>query len=146
MTTIADVTEALPWGLHDAYLEGMDVDWLQRALSLRVRVMTSERQDMDRRATIRVRGLVFCSVDPPEELVREDPSTEVGLWIDSGEGPAPSAGGALPSAPPGCFVQWFFVHSWNQFIHVCAKHAELVWTEDAPVAARSGRRALYATK
>ena len=66
-TTIAEVTEALPWGLHDAYLEGMDVDWLASTLSLRVRVMISERQDMDRRATIRVTGLVFCSVDPPEE-------------------------------------------------------------------------------
>ena len=107
--------------------------------------MDSENQDMDRRAKTTVTGLVFCAIDPTEidRGRRYDPTPDAGLWVDSGEGPADEAKAKLPEVPAGCFLQWFFVKEWNRFIHVCGKHAELTWTEDAPVAARATTRALF---
>jgi len=57
---------APPWGLHDAYLEGIVLDWLGARLELEVRLMMSEHQDMDQRACVTVTGLVYCAIDPPE--------------------------------------------------------------------------------
>lgn len=30
MTTLADIEADLPWGLHDAYLEAIELDWPKR--------------------------------------------------------------------------------------------------------------------
>jgi hypothetical protein len=48
--TLVDLARTLPWGLHDAYLEGLEVDWLHARVILTVRLMMSEHQDMDQRA------------------------------------------------------------------------------------------------
>jgi hypothetical protein len=142
-TSIADLEATLPWGFHDAYLEGLEVDYATAVLVLRVRVMLSERQDVDRRAVLRVHGLVFCSIDPPElgEHTSEL-SPDRGLWIGSGAGAAGDAR-ALPAVPEGCFLHWFYVEPWNRFIHVCGRRAELDWTEEAPMPARGRRRAHF---
>ena len=63
---IATIEASLPWGLHDAYIEAVDIDWSRATLTLSVRVMMTERQDTDRRAKIIVTGLVFCAIDAPE--------------------------------------------------------------------------------
>ena len=144
---IATIEASLPWGLHDAYIEAVDIDWSRATLTLSVRVMMTERQDMDRRAKITVTGLVFCAIDAPEidPKRRYEPTPEGGLWIDSGEGPAnDEAKARLPKPPDGCFLHWFFVQNWNCFIHVSGRDAELSWTEEAPVASRTTKRALFA--
>jgi hypothetical protein len=64
--TLVELAGTLPWGLHDAYIEALDIDWLTARLTLTVRVMITEHQDMDQRARIILGGLVFCSVEPPE--------------------------------------------------------------------------------
>ncbi|HEX7602209.1 MAG TPA: hypothetical protein VF316_11415 [Polyangiaceae bacterium] len=144
---IATIEASLPWGLHDAYLEAVRIDWSSATATLTVRVMMTERQDMDRRAEITVTGLVLCAIDPPQIDPRRgyEPTPERGLWIDSGEGPAnDEAKARLPKLPDGCFLHWFFVQNWNRFIHISGKDAELRWIEEAPVAARSAKRALFA--
>jgi hypothetical protein len=144
--TFQDVDASLPWGLHDAYLEGIALDWTRAQLELTVRLMMSEQQDMDQRACVTVRGLVYCAIDPPEiDPARGyEPVPEVGLWIDTG----PATGGReaesrLPPTPAGCFVQWIFVHDWNRFIHICGREVSLAWLEPTPVASRAHTRALF---
>jgi hypothetical protein len=142
--TLVEIEDTLPWGLHDAYLEEMAIDWPNRRLILTVRVMISERQDRDQRARVTVDGLAFCVVDPPQRMPEAE-ETAHGLWIDSGTGAAPRrAGPPLPEAPPGCFVHCFFVHPWNAFIHVCGERARLDWLETTPMPARADTRALFA--
>ena len=139
---ISAIEATLPWGFHDAHLEGLDLDYPHAVLVLRMRVPISKPQDLDRRCTLRIRGLAFCAIDPPAlgefELTPGD-----GLWIGSGEGAAGDALARLPAIPEGCFLHWFYVHSWNSFIHVCGRSAELTWTEDAPVPARGSSRARF---
>ncbi|MBI5535619.1 MAG: hypothetical protein HY898_23010 [Deltaproteobacteria bacterium] len=141
-----EIEASLPWGLHDAYLERMAIDWIERRLTLDVRVMITEHQDMDQLARITVTGLVYCSIDPPEiDPARGyEPCPSTGLWIDAGSGAANEGDRArMPATPPGCFLHWLFVQGWNRCIHVCARDAELSWIEPHPVAARAETRALF---
>jgi len=63
---LRELTDDLSWGLHDAHLEHLDLDWPHATASLTVRFAMSERQDLDRRGRIDLMGLVFCAIDPPE--------------------------------------------------------------------------------
>jgi len=135
----------LPWGLHDAYLEDLAVDWLHARLTLTLRLMMSEHQDMDQRARITVEGLVFCSIEPPEIDVAKgyEPIPEGGLQISDGPGAEGDSASRLPATPEGCFLHWLFVQRWNRFIHICGRHALLAWLEPLPVASRAETRALF---
>ncbi|MBX3251757.1 MAG: hypothetical protein KF901_31555 [Myxococcales bacterium] len=144
--TFDEIEATLPWGLHDAYLEGITLDWLAARLELQVRLMMSEHQDMDQRASITVTGLVYCAIDPPEiDPARGHPAIpEHGLWIDTGTGAITTGGEArLPAPPTGCFLQWIFVHDWNGCIHICGRDAILSWLEPAPVPSRALTRAHF---
>jgi hypothetical protein len=144
--TLSSIEASLPWGLHDSYLESLALDWPNATLTMTVRVMITKHQDMDRRASIKVTGLVFCSIDAPtiDPARGYEPTPPEGLWIDTGAGPAnEEAKARLPKTPEGYFLHWFFVSQWNRFIHICGRNAELTWLEDAPVASRSASRALF---
>lgn len=143
--TFTEIERTLPWGLHDAYLEGIVIDWLGARLELAVRLMMTLRQDMDQRARLTVTGLIYCAIDPPEiDPARGGytPIPENGLWIDTGEGAtAPEL--RLPETPAGCFLQWIFVHDWNRFIHICGRDVSLTWLEPTAVPSRALTRALF---
>jgi hypothetical protein len=144
--TLDDIVNPLPWGLHDAYIENLAIDWLSQTLTLTARLAMSEHQDLDQRARITVEGLVFCAIDPPEidPAHGYDPLTPEGLWINFGSGAANAESAKrLPQVPAGTFLNWMFVHSWNRFIHICGASAKLEWLEVAPVPARTETRALF---
>ncbi len=142
--TLAELVAGLPWGLHDAYLEALSVDWPRATASLSVRLMVSERQDQERRARIDLKGLVFCSIEAPEIAPERgyEPTPSAGLWIDDGVGVAPGASVSLPAIPEGCFLHWLFVNDWNRFIHLCARDASLTWLSEAGPAT-AATRALF---
>jgi len=143
--TLRELMEGLPWGLHDAYLEALAVDWPRATASLTLRLMISERQDQERRARVDLTGLVFCSIEPPGIAPERGymPTPAEGLWISDGDGAAPSAASALPAIPEGCFLHWLFVKDWNRFMHICARDASLTWLDPEMVAARGRTRALF---
>jgi hypothetical protein len=145
MATLSELEDTLPWGLHDAYIERIEIDWIGRRAVLGVRAMISERQDMDQRAKVILDGLVYCSIDPPEiDPARGYEATPAdGLWVNSASGLASTTATGHPAPPAGHFVHYFFVHNWNRSIHVCAESARLKWIEPTPVPARAGTRALY---
>lgn len=142
--TLDELTEPLPWGLHDACLEALTLDWPRARASLTVRLMMSERQDEERRAVIGLTGLVFCSVDAPEIAPDRGytPTPADGLRVADDVGAAPGA--VLPAVPEGCFLHHLYVSDWNAFIHLCARDATLTWLDPAPVPARGSGRALFA--
>ncbi len=85
---LSEIEEQLPWGLHDAYLERLELDWLRKVLVMDVRLMMNDRQDMDQRAQIKVTGLVYCIIEPPiiDPTKGYEAMPEGGLWIVSEEG------------------------------------------------------------
>ena len=145
MTTIADLEATLPWGLHDAHIESVDIDWPGARVTITLRVAFGEHQEEDRRAKITVDGLVFCAIEPPviDPSKGYEPVPKAGLRIDVGEGAVPRSKSALPSIPTSCFLAYFFVQDWNSFIHVSARDARLEWLEPQPVPSRSRTRALF---
>jgi hypothetical protein len=114
--TLNELMEPLPWGLHDAYLESLSLDWPRATASLTVRLVMSESQDEERRARIDLTGLVFCSVDAPEIAPERGytPTAPNGLWLSDGEGAAPGSEAVLPKLPEGCFLHWLYVKDWNR--------------------------------
>src|SRR4051794_40733608 len=107
--TFDEIERQLPWGLHDADLDRLEIDWMTARAVLDIRVKMTKKQDIDRPGRLTVSGLVFCSVDPPViDPVRGcevRPST--GLSIDTGEGAGDAeAGASLPIQPDGTFLQW----------------------------------------
>ena len=131
MTTLAELVKDLPWGLHDAHLEGLSIDWLAQTVTLVVRFPMTKRQDVERRAEVRVSGLFFCAVDPPLLTAGYDlDDSSEGLWIDGGEGPAKEVTG-LPALPPDVFLHHIYVSNWNyRAIHIAGRDAQLRWLDD----------------
>jgi hypothetical protein len=132
--TFDDIEKQLPWGLHDAELNRIDIDWRHRRVLLDVRVKMTKRQDVERLGRVEVTGLVFCSVDPPviDSARGYNAIPTGGLSIDTGSGPGDdAAGAALPNPPPGTFLQWVFVRQWNRFIHICGQEATFSWLDGA---------------
>lgn len=139
--TITEIEDQLPWGFHDAYLERLEADWVRRRLTLQVRVMVSERQDLDRRARLLVEDLAHLIVEPPAEAPGDSKTTQ-GLWIDSeGLSAAPSTSYTTPAS--GYFWHRFFVHSTSSSIYICGRTATFEWIESSPADARGQTRALY---
>jgi len=142
---IDDLSETLPWGLHDAHLERLTIDWMRRELVLDLRLMITERQDKDQRARLTITGLVYCSIEPPiihpEKGYQATPAT--GLRIDAEAGASSDATG-LPQVPEGCFLHHLLVLDWNcRPIHICGESVALTWLEEEPMPSRSAIRALY---
>lgn len=146
--TLDELMEPLPWGLHDAYLEALTIDWVERELRLTVRLQMTEHQDMDQRAVITISGLVFCTVEPPDMRPEEKEIDRAGYAIDLLRHPFPYGSRTLPAVPEGCFLNCIYDNEqrgrvWPGPIHFCGRNASLEWLEPAPVPARHTRRALF---
>jgi hypothetical protein len=129
----------LPWGLHDAYLVRMTVDYDTRTASIDVRLQIDERQTFDQLARLHFTGVESFVVLP----TNDKPEFENELpWIDQlRDGPELEALRAqLPELPDGCSLSALFVRGTGARIAVCAREVTLTWLEPGPVPSRSGRR------
>lgn len=132
MTTLAELERQLPWGFHDAFVEGLTIDWLVQTLTLTMRFPMTQRQEIERRARVTVSGLFFCSIEPLSLGDSDyDHTRSEGLWVDAKEGPAENAAG-LPALPADVFLHHFWVRNWNyRTIHIAGRDAGLEWLGDA---------------
>jgi hypothetical protein len=126
--------DQLPWGLHDACIERVAIDWMSSPLVIEARVKVDERQTTERRLQITVLDLIYCAMEAPEIDPARGyrPVPPGGLWIDSGAVKDPHPRELLPATPEGAFLQRFFVHDWNRSIVICARDARLKWLDVAP--------------
>jgi len=130
--TFDEIERQLPWGLHDASLQRVEIDWRMKRVIIDLGVKMTKRQDVEKLVRVTVVGLVYCSVDPPvmNPSAGYDAIPQGGLSIDTGSGAGDlQAGASLPETPPGAFLQWIFVREWNRFIHICGRDAGFSWLE-----------------
>jgi len=147
MDDLETIEQKLPWGLHDALLVRLEVDWLRGVARMDLRIAMTELQDQDRLGQLTFTGLLFCAMEAPEidkarGYVAGSPD---GLQIDCGAGVGhESCGDRLPAIPDGFVLYWFYVREWNRFIHVCARTVKLAWLEDQTAPRAAGRSAILA--
>ena len=139
--TLEELENALNWGLHDADLVRLEVDWQARRLTLDARLQMDRHQESSQLARIALDGLRYFSVTPPRCEERDE---ETLPWIDAGQGFAREEARAThPSVPPGHFIHWLFFRETCQEVQICAREASLTWLEPAPVSKDGGHRALF---
>jgi hypothetical protein len=146
MGDLETIEEGLPWGLHDALLVRLDVDWVQGIARMELRVAMTEVHDQDRLGQLTFNRLLFCAVEAPEiDKARGYRATSPdGLQVDCGAGVGhESCRDRLPAIPDGLHLYWFYVQEWNRFIHVCARAVHFGWLEDKPAPRAARRRALF---
>ena len=132
---LIEIEESLPNGLHDAILEGMDVDYKEGEAVLHLEIWTGDLDSSDklereryRRARICLTGLLFISIQAPGYNYPANGGQE--LRITSGPGIAPGSSFKLDvPLPDDAFLSWIFVTQWNAFIHIAAREAVLEWVD-----------------
>ncbi len=136
--TLTELLKPLPWGLHDAHLVKVSLDYDARSAAVDVRLQMDPHQTLDQLARLRFEGLEWFTALPP--AARHTPEDEL-PWIDRlPEGPLLAGASPRFSVPSGCFVAGFYTReSWQNFA-LCAREVSLEWLEPAPVPSRGGRR------
>jgi hypothetical protein len=134
--TFEDLEKELPNGFHDAELSDVQIDYVHGSMKLRmsfwVGSMQGPNRDEYRPGELRMTGLYFCTIDPPDPNYRYVP-TGSALNV-SGDPAKPDTFPALeqlsPTLAPGVSCYRFFVHEWNSFINIAAKDVQVSWVEE----------------
>lgn len=138
MTTLAQLAERLPNGLHDMLIQRLALDFERRIATFHVEVWVGDVSSdaVDEREAMRggeliLDGLLYCVLEPPD--AHYPFAKPEALWSVDLCDPDP----AMPlvtNLAPGAFAGRFFVSQWNAFINVAATDAKLRWTEAEPLA------------
>ena len=142
--TFEELDQSLPNGFHDAEIYSIRVDYGSATVTLDVSFWVGDldgpNREEYRRGILKVTGLLFCSIDPPDPaypfLPDGSPVTVSGDAAKSDT--LPVLARLTPRFPPGASCYRFFVNDWNSFIHIAAKDVQLSWAGDE---ARTGLRA-----
>ena len=134
--TFEEIELTLPNGFHDARLRRIAINYGERAATLDISFwvgdMDSQSREEYRDGSLHVRGLCYCSVEPPHAAY---PFLRGGSGIDVAGYPEdpetfPALNALLPILPRGVTCYRFFVHDWNSFIHVAAEDVVISWAEN----------------
>lgn len=125
--TIEELEDTLPNGFHDAFLVGIEVDFVEGKCSVMLDVDADDPDpEVFRRVKLQLSGLCLFIADPPD--LRE-PFSSGSIWTcgyPTSEQMLPNLELYRKSAPTGAFFYSFFLHHYNCFIHLAATDAELV--------------------
>ena len=140
--TLNQLEHTLPNGLHDAELQDICVDYVQRRLTLQLQIWVgdldgpSEKREAYQKARIEISGLQFFAIDPPDPAYPYSDSKP--SRIDISDMSKNLDERLLASLPAGTFFSSIWVNNWNGFAHIAAVNAHLVWEEHEPTC-RSSR-------
>lgn len=133
--TFEELDQALPNGFHDAKIQKLVVDYVQRSATMTMHLWIgtphSANRDEYRQATLAISGVCYYSTEPPDPkypFLRGSSITVAGYPEDAEKFPA--LNGLLAAMPKGVTCYRFFVHEWNSFIHIAAKDIQFEWDEN----------------
>ena len=135
--SLNQIDEQIPNGFHDAILQTVTLDFVSKTARLKLQMSvgepeaeSEEAREGYRGAVLTLEGLVYFVIDTPDLEREKEFRTTRGVSIDAGDAmnrDSPRAPGPCGAVPEGAFAYWFFVHEWNCFTHVAARHASLEW-------------------
>lgn len=131
--TFDELDNELPNGFHDAELHSLKIDYVSGAAVLRMALdfgdLHGPKREDRRMGELRLSGLYFCVIDPPDPSYRYMPDgTPMNVSGDTAE-PAtfPALTELSRTLPPGVSCYRFFVHEWNSFINIAANDVRISW-------------------
>ncbi len=134
--TFDDLDSKLPNGFHDAQIYQLRIDYVGGFITIRMNFWIGNQDGPNREeyrlGELRVSGLYFCVIDPPDPTYRYVPH---GSPLNvSGDRAKPETFPALEklsqTLPPGVSCYRFFVHEWNSFINIAAKDVQVSWVDE----------------
>ena len=135
--TLEELENTLPNGLHDAEVRRLIVDYQERTLTLDAEVWIGdmddppERREAYRDCQIKMTGLVFVVMEPPDARYPYRVSGK--LTVDTTDARQTLDDELIKSLPERAFFRSFWVGEWNNCIHVAAETAELTWSSSPTV-------------
>mgnify|MGYP001284773964 CR=1 FL=1 len=134
--------QTMPWGLHDAHLVRIGVDYAARAVDVDVRLKMAGDQTSDQLARLHFVDMEYFTGLPPKA---PHDHADALPWIDQLHETSPQFNelrAKHPAIPEGYFFAAFYARESWQYFTVCARDVALTWleAEPVPIASRSGRR------
>ncbi|WP_394822943.1 hypothetical protein [Pendulispora albinea] len=131
---IIELEAGLPNGFHDATLEKLEIDYQKSVvyilMKLWIGLLPSKpflgSTPVMRRANLSFERLVYCVVEPPEQLGDSDHEE---LDVSGCENVPENPNVRLPTVAEGVFRYAFYVSDWNSFIHIAARTVGVTWLE-----------------
>ncbi len=131
LVTLAEISDSLPNGFHDAVFHRCLIDYTARQIELRlslwIGIMGADESTRERYAPVivKVREFAYWVVQPPDNS-RSPEQCESS--IDGHEVSVVELHTVgLPATPDLCFAYSFYVNHWTSLIYVCAKDAALTY-------------------
>ncbi|MCC6997024.1 MAG: hypothetical protein IT370_20595 [Deltaproteobacteria bacterium] len=124
--TLDELEGTLPWGLHDAVLSGLAIDYVGARLTMEFDIPIDERQNTLRKGRVGWNHVAYLVIDPPGPNATAGPPglTDTHPTSQAQTPRLPNVGGAL--------VRYsMFCNNWNTFIHfACAEDVSFEWIGD----------------
>jgi hypothetical protein len=138
--TLDELDHTLPNGFHDAHILSFALDYVAGVATFHLNLLVGWPDDPEpereayQQATLIVRGLCFCSIDPPDStypfLPDEKPIRIAGAMAKPDFPPfTPELVAKFP-ADTWCYC--FFVDNWNAYINIAGRDTELTWIGKKP--------------
>ncbi len=132
--TLAEIEESLPNGFHDSSIKSVHLNYEQQTAEMDLVLWVAGADDEDselyQRATLFISDLVYFVIEPPGP---PNIAHAVNSLVDGGSSELERAAFQVPKQlPSGVFTYWFFISTWNSFIHIAASSAEIKLHEIVP--------------
>jgi hypothetical protein len=131
--TFRQIEETLPNGFHDAKIEHISLDYPAGALLMNMSILTGTPGESDQDeygpAELKISGLYFCSMEPPDPTYPFNPNGKpLRVSGDSCGRGSLEISNLVRRLPPGASCYRFFVEQWNSFIYIAASDVQIAWS------------------
>lgn len=123
MNDLVDASSHLPWGLHDAMLAGVEIDFATATCRLRLIVVVNERQTLGRRGEIVVGGLSHFSCEPVDDIPSSAGSDGLSTISVGRFGEKVLEPSSLAQVDANSWRNWVYISSSNSFMYIAARSA-----------------------
>lgn len=126
--TIIEIEERLPNGFHDAKINRMYIEYVDRTLIIEINIIISEPNDVEiisKNVILNISGLVFCSIGLPDYSYNIPGFTEAWISASMSEKPKELTINKPFYHPDGAFEHYFYINNWNTYIVIVALDANL---------------------
>ena len=138
--TLDELDRDLPNGFHDAKIFSFELDYVGGIASFHLNLLVGWPDDPEperqayQQANMTVKGLCFCSIDPPYPTYPFIPRGKPILVTGTRPKPdtSPFVSELVAKFPEGTWCYQFFVDDWNACINIAARDVTLTWIGEKP--------------